>query len=81
MRASESGGVRLTEREVATWCYAVVKEGAAARVSGASCPFPAKQELRSMLHSIGWVQEDLRQALMKADPVYRANQEAFEKCR
>ncbi len=81
MRASESGGVRLTEREVATWCYAVVKEGAAARANGTPCPYPSTRELQSMLHSVGWVQEDLRLALIKADPVYRANQEAFEKCR
>lgn len=55
--------------------HAVFKAGAQARRDGTPTPYPANN-LLGQIHSYGWVQDDLRLALMKADPVYRANQEA-----
>lgn len=75
MRASESGGVRLSEEDIAAWIWNVQKEGAKARREGTSNPYHA-HTLKASLHATGWLMEDLRLALMKADPVYRKNQEA-----
>ena len=56
--------------------HAVFKAGAQARRDGTVTPYPANN-LLGQIHSYGWVREDLRLALMKANPVYLANQEAF----
>lgn len=56
--------------------HAIFKAGAKARADNTCNPYPGKS-LLGQLHIYGWVQEDLRLALMRADPVYRAGQERF----
>ena len=67
----------MTEKEICTALYKFVKEGHALRLSGGACPY-AGNTLAHMLSAIGWVSEDLRQALMRADPRYGAEQRAFD---
>ena len=69
---------RLTERQIVERLYHYVKEGAKARQNGTSSPY-AGNTLAHFLHATGWVQEDLRQGLMRADPEgYGAEQKRFE---
>lgn len=68
----------MTDAEIADALYAIFKGGAAARRAHTSTPYAAAERLKSMLHSFGWVQEDLRLALMKHDPNYRTGQVAFD---
>ena len=67
----------MDEREEGRRLYALIKEGAHARINGTRCPYAANT-VASMLHSVGWVREDLRQALIKADPRYGEEQRRFE---
>lgn len=66
----------MTEEETCTAAYAIIKEGIACRQNGIANRYPANT-MRHMLSSIGWLQEDLRIALMKANPVYRQGQTVF----
>lgn len=68
----------MTEHEICEYLNRVFKAGAAARRDGSNIPYAATEELKSMIHIFGWVQEDLRLALMKADPIYRIGQLAYE---
>lgn len=57
--------------------HAIFKAGAKARRAGTDNPYPG----HSILHQLfvyGWVQEDLRLALMNKDPAYREQQERFD---
>lgn len=67
----------MDESEISERLYAFIKEGAHARINGTSCPYAART-VASMLHSVGWVREDLRQALIKAKPAYGEEQRRFE---
>ncbi len=67
----------MDESELSKQLYAFIKEGAHARIDGISCPYPPRT-VAAMLHSVGWVREDLRQALIKADPRYGEEQRRFE---
>ena len=65
----------IDERETSAAAYAIVKEGVFARRNGGRCPY-AGNTIRHFLHSQGWLTEDLRIALMKADSKYEADQAA-----
>ena len=67
----------MDESEVTERLYAFIKEGAHARINGTRCPYAANT-VASMLHSAGWTREDLRQALIEADPRYGEEQRRFE---
>lgn len=68
----------VNEREICDRLYAFVKEGSRLRKSGGPCQHAANT-IAHMLSSIGWVQEDLRQGLMKSDPDgYGAEQKRFD---
>ena len=67
----------MDESELSKRLYAFIKEGAHARINGTSCPYAA-HTVAAMLHSAGWVREDLRQALIKADARYGEEQRRFE---
>lgn len=66
----------MTEQETCTAAYAIIKEGVEARRLGIPCPY-AGNTLRHFLHTQGWLIEDLRIALMKADPIYAKGQSNF----
>jgi len=68
----------LSERDICDRLYAILGEGQRARFLGQSNPYPANT-LFSMMHSIGWLQEDLRRGLMRSDQKYREEQERFER--
>ena len=53
--------------------HAIFKEGARARRTGTVNPYPGGS-LFGQIHCYGWVQEDLRLALMDAKPSYREDQ-------
>lgn len=57
--------------------YAVVREGRQARIDGTPAKYPSNSVL-NVLYIVGWVQEDLRIALMRVDPIYRAGQDRFK---
>lgn len=63
----------MTEVEMSAKLYAWQKEGMACRRNGGSTPYAGNTVAHAM-HSSGWLQEDLRIALMKADARYRASQ-------
>ena len=67
----------MDEKEVCSRLYEYFKEGSQNRLSGRSNKHPGNS-LAHMLSSFGWVQEDLRQALMKADPRYGEEQRRFD---
>ena len=67
----------MDESELSKRLYAFIKEGAHARINGTRCPY-AINTVATMLHSVGWVQEDLRQALIRANPAYAASQRRLE---
>jgi hypothetical protein len=54
-----------------------LKEGEKAFLDGTANPHHGGT-LEHALFAYGWVKEDLRQALMKANPSYRAGQQAVE---
>ena len=62
----------MDEREITNYLYGIIKEGMEARRTGARCKY--NTGLKHMLHSVGWVREDLRIALMRSDPSYAASQ-------
>lgn len=63
----------MTEREVVLKLYEIEREGAAARDSGAVCPYPGNS-LFHYIHSVGWLKRDLQLALCRAKPSYRESQ-------
>lgn len=67
----------VSESEICDRLYAVVKEGKAAFKSGAPTPYPPRT-IFNLMHMLGWCLEDHRQALMKANPAYGAEQRRFE---
>jgi hypothetical protein len=69
----EAAGPALTNESA----YTVVKEGQQARIDGTPAKYPPLSVL-NVLYIVGWVQEDLRIALMRVDPVYRAGQDRFK---
>lgn len=66
--------ISLNERELCDKLYAWHKEGQQARRDMAPCPYPANS-VASLQFSAGWLQEDLRLALIKASPAYAATQQ------
>ncbi len=66
-----------TEREICDWMWKITKEGRRARRDGTANPYAANA-VASSLHSAGWLTEDLRLALMEADPLYGEQQRRFE---
>lgn len=68
----------MTEKEICAKLYEFIKEGASTRISGEANRYEGNT-LSHMLCCVGWVQEDLRQALMAADPAYGAEQRFFGK--
>lgn len=67
-----------SEKDLAAWAYSKIREGAQRRVTGAPNRY-AGNTLAHLLSAQGWLTEDLRQALMKANPVYAVSQAAFER--
>lgn len=63
----------LTERQICDQLYKWQKEGALNRNNGKPCPYKGNT-IAHMMHSSGWLTEDLRIALIKADPKYAASQ-------
>lgn len=57
--------------------HAIFKAGAKSRRNGTTNPYPGGSIL-GQIFTYGWVQEDLRLALMIKDPVYREQQERFD---
>ena len=57
--------------------YAIVKEGIRACNDGTPNTYNP-YTVENVLFITGWLQEDLRRALKKVDPIYRAGQERFE---
>ena len=68
----------LSEPVICEHLYRYKKEGAAARHSGVPCPYPANS-LAAFMHSGGWLTEDLRLALCRANPSYAWGQAQFDK--
>jgi hypothetical protein len=68
----------MTEREICEWMYARVKEGRKRYKTGEQCPHRADTVI-GLLDLLGWCSEDFRAALMRHDPVYRVEQERFER--
>ena len=66
----------MTEKEICAKLYEFIKEGEALRLSGGVNPHPGNT-LAHMLSAVGWVHEDLRQALMVASPSYGAEQRVW----
>lgn len=66
----------MTEREIGEKLHQWFKAGAKARQTGETCPH-AGGSLASQIHVYGWLKEDLRIALMRANPAYAAEQERF----
>jgi hypothetical protein len=63
----------MTDAEQCDQLYRWHKEGAAARRNGTGNPYRANT-VAYYAHSGGWLQEDLRQALIQASPKYAASQ-------
>lgn len=57
--------------------HAIFKAGAKSRREGTTNPYPGGS-LLGQIHNYGWVQEDLRLALMAKDSAYREQQERFD---
>lgn len=53
--------------------YRITREGARCRADGGTNPYPPNS-VQSFLHSGGWLQEDLRLALIEAKPSYARSQ-------
>jgi hypothetical protein len=58
--------------------YRWQKEGQLARHTGAICPH-RPDTLASFMHGSGWLTEDLRLALCRANPAYAWGQAQFDK--
>lgn len=54
------------------------KDGAIARHTGTSCPHPPNT-LASFMYNSGWLTENLRLALCRANPSYAWGQAQFDK--
>jgi hypothetical protein len=54
-------------RDAAEFIFKILREGEERRRTGAPSPYSGA-DLRHSLHAYGWVREDLRLALIKADP-------------
>lgn len=67
----------LSERQICDQMWKWRREGAKARIACAPCPYPANT-IAYFMHCEGWLCEDLRQALMKADPRYGDEQRRLE---
>lgn len=74
---TEGASVIMTEREICDWMWKVAKEGRKARQDGSICPYAANT-VAAVIHIEAWVIEDLRLALMKANPSYGEEQRRFE---
>ena len=70
----------LSEKDICEWMWKKVMEGKARRNRGAFALFApyAANTVAAFLESMGWCQEDLRQALMRSNPSYCREQAAFE---
>lgn len=64
----------ITNKQVVEYIYSKLKEGEKAFRDKTPTPYHP-DTLEGMLHIYGWVREDLRQQLMKADPQYAASQQ------
>lgn len=53
--------------------YRITREGARCRADGGTCPYP-HGSVQGFLHTSGWLQEDLRLALIEAKPSYAESQ-------
>lgn len=67
----------MTEQEICEHLYAFVRDGARSRRNGTGNRYKGGS-LAHVLSSIGWVQEDLRLALMRSDINYCMGQAAHE---
>lgn len=67
----------MEESDLTDRLYDFISEGAHARINGTACPYAART-VAGMLHAVGWTREDLRQALIEADPRYGEEQRRFE---
>ena len=63
----------LSEEELTKILYAKLQEGEEARKIGKCNPYKPNT-LSNMLHSYGWVREDLRIALMRSNENYEKGQ-------
>ena len=68
----------MTEKEISAWLYARYKEGEARYDSGEPCPHSANT-IASLMDMLGWCFQDQRRAHMEHNPVYRKEQERFER--
>lgn len=68
----------LSERQICEWLYERYKEGQKRRDSGEACPHAA-YTVAALMDSLGWSFQDQRRAHMRHNPVYRAEQERFER--
>jgi hypothetical protein len=66
----------MTEEETVKAAYEIIVEGALSRRNGTTNNYRANT-LRHFLSAQGWLVEDLRIALMKANPTYEKGQAAF----
>lgn len=66
----------MTEKETCDLVYTMIKEGIETRRNGTANKHPANT-LRHMLSATGWLQEDLRITLMKANPTYAQGQASY----
>lgn len=57
----------MNEKQLSASLYKYIKEGAQLRKDGGICKH-AGNTVAHMLSTQGWLTEDLRQALIKADP-------------
>lgn len=67
----------LDERQLSTELYKFVKDGRERRNSGKPTPY-AGNTVAHMLSCVGWVQEDLRLALMRKDESYCFGQALYD---
>jgi len=67
----------LTESEISNELYRFVKEGKESRQTGTPSKY-AGNTVAHMLGCVGWVQEDLRLALMRKDEDYCHGQALME---
>ena len=67
----------MTEVEICDWLYNHHKAGQKRYLSGERCPHAANT-VAYLMDVLGWVSEDLRQSLMKADPIYGEGQRRYD---
>lgn len=68
----------LNEVAICDRLYAWQKEGRLSRHTGARNPYPPNS-IAAFMHGSGWLTEDLRLALCRADPAYAWGQAQFDK--